>query len=62
MEKNKMNKKTKLLFNIIFFMSLVLLTGYIVLKDQNIFEIFGIISSAKVEFLLIGVLCMLLYM
>ena len=57
-----MNKKTKLLFNIIFFISLVLLTGYIVLKDQNIFEIFGIISSAKVEFLLIGVLCMLLYM
>lgn len=57
-----MEKRAKLVLNIMVFLLLVFLTSYIVLKDQDIFQIFDIIASAEVEFLLIGILCMLLYM
>lgn len=57
-----MKKKTKLLGNVLIFLLLVGLTGYIILKDQDVFQIIDIIRSIDVEFLLIGILCMMLYM
>lgn len=57
-----MKKNTKYLGNIIIFILLVGLTGFIIFKDQSIFEIMDIIKSIDVEFLLIGILCMMLYM
>ena len=45
----------------IIFIILIALTFYILLKDQNPMEILKIISSAKVEFVLIGILCMFIY-
>ena len=57
-----MNKNKKMIGNFLFFALLVGITGYVILKDQDIFEIFDIIKSIDVEFLLIGILCMMLYM
>ena len=56
-----MKKQTKLLMNFALFMLLIVLTFYILLKDQNIFEVFDIIKSAKIEFILIGILCVAIY-
>lgn len=56
-----MKKKGKLVRNLIFFILLILITFYIILKDQNILEIYNILKSVKLEFVLVGILCMLLY-
>ncbi|CDD36833.1 putative uncharacterized protein [Clostridium sp. CAG:356] len=56
-----MKKQTKLLMNFALFMLLIVLTFYILLKDQNIFEVFDIIKSAKLEFILLGILCVSIY-
>lgn len=56
-----MEKKTKLLRNFLIFILLIILTFYILLKDQNILEVFNIIKSVKIEFVLIGILCMAFY-
>ena len=56
-----MKKQTKLLMNFALFMLLIVLTFYILLKDQNIFEVFDIIKSAKIGFILIGILCVAIY-
>ena len=40
-----MKKQTKLLMNFALFMLLIVLTFYILLKDQNIFEVFDIIGN-----------------
>ena len=60
-EVEKMKKQTKLLMNFALFMLLIVLTFYILLKDQNIFEVFDIIKSAKLEFILLGILCVSIY-
>lgn len=54
--------KSKLIRNFLFFILLIGITLYILLKDQNITVIFQIIRSAKVEYLLIGIVCMILYL
>ena len=56
-----MKKNGKIFRNALIFIILIVLTFYILLKDQNPIEILKIISSAKVEFVLIGVLCMFGY-
>ena len=56
-----MEKTKKLIRNLIIFILLIILTFYIILKDQDISEMYNIISSAKKEFLLIGILCMCFY-
>ena len=56
-----MKKKGKVFRNALIFIILIALTFYILLKDQNPMEILKIISSAKVEFVLIGILCMFIY-
>lgn len=54
--------KSRLIRNFLFFILLIGITLYILLKDQNITMIFQIIRSAKVEYLLIGIICMILYL
>ena len=56
-----MKNKAKVFRNALIFIILIALTFYILLKDQNPMEILKIISSAKVEFVLIGILCMFIY-
>lgn len=48
--------------NFIIFILLIILTFYIILKDQNISEIFEILKSAKKEYICIAIICMSLYM
>ena len=56
-----MKGKKKFFRNIIIFALLIILTFYILLKDQNITEIFSIVVSAKIEFIFIAILCMILF-
>ena len=56
-----MEKVKKLLRNLILFIVLIVLTFYIILKDQDISGIMKIIVDAKKEFMLIGVLAMCIY-
>lgn len=56
-----MEKVKKLLRNLILFIVLIVLTFYIILKDQDISGIMKTIVDAKKEFVLIGVLAMCIY-
>lgn len=56
-----MSKTKKLLRNLIIFILLIILTFYIILKDQDITEIFNILSGVKKEFIVIAIICMCLY-
>lgn len=56
-----MKGKKKFFRNIIIFALLIVLTFYILLKDQNTTEIFNIVASAKIEFTFIAIACMILY-
>lgn len=56
-----MKNKRKLITNIILFVLLIILTFMIVFKDDDITDIFNIIASVKIQYLLIGILCMALY-
>ena len=57
-----MKKTKKMLRNFIIFILLIILTFYIILKEQNISEIFNILINVKKEFILIAILCMCFYM
>ncbi len=57
-----MKKNGKLIRNFILFLCLIVLTLYILLKDQSIMQILEIIKSVKVEFIFIAITCMALYM
>lgn len=55
-------KKTKKYFmNLILFIALIILTFSIIFKDQDIGKIFNIVRSVKLEFILIGIMLMALY-
>lgn len=56
-----MEKKTKIVRNLIFFIALIVVTFYILLKDQDIFEIFEIVQTIKIQYVIIGMLCMIAY-
>lgn len=56
-----MKRAKKLLRNFIIFIVLIVLTFYIILKDQDISGIIKIIVDSKKEFLLIAVLAMCIY-
>ena len=58
----KMKKTKKLLRNLIIFIVLIVLTFYIILKDQNTSEILNVLSSVKKEFIIIAIICMCLFM
>ena len=57
-----MKRTKKLVKNFILFLILIIITFYIILKDQDITEIINIVFSVKKEFILIAVLCMILYL
>ena len=57
-----MKKNGKLIRNFILFLALIVLTFYILLKDESILQILEIIKSVKVEFIAIAIICMALYM
>lgn len=56
-----MKKTKKMIRNFIIFILLIILTFYIILKDQNVSEIFDIVLSVKKEFIIIAILCMCFY-
>ena len=56
-----MKKKSKIIKNAIIFILLIILTFYIILKDQNIGEMFQILGTVKLQYILIAVLCMCIY-
>lgn len=56
-----MKKTKKMIRNFIIFILLIILTFYIILKDQNISEIFDIVVSVKKEFIVVAILCMCFY-
>ena len=57
-----MSKTKKMIRNFIIFILLIILTFYIILKDQNISEIFEILRSVQKEYMWIAIVCMCLYM
>lgn len=57
-----MKKTKKMLRNFIFFILLIIITFYVILKGQNITELFEIVRTAKKEFILMAVVCMCLYL
>ena len=59
MERKKKLKKN--IINLIIFILLIILTFYIVLKDQDISQMIQIVRNAKKKFILIGVALMLMY-
>lgn len=56
-----MNRKKKILRNIILFILLIILTFYLIFKDQNIDEIFELLGTVKIPFIIIAILSMCLY-
>ena len=58
-----MEKKSskKMLLNFVLFISLIILTLWILLKDQDIHEIFNIIGQSSGLFIIIGILAMFIY-
>ena len=56
-----MKKKSKLIRNAIIFILLIILTFYIILKDQNTEEMFQVLETVKIQYILIAILCMCIY-
>ena len=56
-----MKRKGKTIRNAIVFILLIILTFYIILKDQNTDEIFKIIGTVKIQYVLIAVISMCIY-
>ncbi len=56
-----MGKTKKMLRNLILFLVLIILTFYIILKDQDVSEIFQVLSNVKKEFIIIAIMCMFFY-
>lgn len=55
-------KKTMKYFrNLILFLFLIFLTFYVLLRDQNMGELFEIIKSVKLPFIFLGIFCMVIY-
>lgn len=57
-----MNKRAKFVRNFIFFILLILITFYILFKDESISMIFEILKSIQLKYVLIGIGCMILYL
>ena len=56
-----MKKTKKMIRNFILFILLIVLTFFIILKDANIYQIINALLSAKKGFILIAIMCMLIY-
>ena len=56
-----MKKTKRMIRNLIIFIILIILTFYIILKDQNITEIFSIFQNVKKQYILIAIFSMCIY-
>lgn len=56
-----MKKTKRMIRNFILFIALIILTFYIILKDQDITEIFSIAQNVKINYILIAMGCMCIY-
>lgn len=56
-----MQRTKKMLRNFIIFIALIIVTFYIILKDQNVTEIFDILSGVNKGYIAIAILCMCFY-
>ncbi len=56
-----MKKTKKMIRNLIVFILLIILTFYILLKGQDITDIFNILKGVKIQYILIAILCMCIY-
>lgn len=54
-------KKSKFLRNMLLFLAIIVLTFYIIFKDQSITEIFGILQNVKIEYIIIAILSIICY-
>ena len=57
-----MKKTKKFILNFIFFIMLIILTFSIILKDQNVLDIFYLMLDSKKGYIIIAILCMLVYL
>lgn len=57
-----MKKTKKIIFNLIFFIALIVITFYVILKDQNVLGIFNLMLNSNKAFILIAILCMFIYL
>ncbi len=57
-----MGSAKKTIRNFAVFVVLILLTLWIILKDQSITEIIDVFSNVKMQFVFIGILCMVVYL
>ena len=57
-----MSKNKKTIKNLIIFILLIILTFYIILKDQDITEILQVLRSVRLEYVLIAIVAMLIYL
>ena len=57
-----MKNTKKLIRNFMLFLILIVITFYIILKEQNIGEIFEILKSVKIKYIIIAIISMCIYM
>mgnify|MGYP002626241662 CR=1 FL=1 len=58
----KDNSTKKLIRNFFIFITLILVTLWVILKDQSITEIISVFDNVKPQYVLIGFLCMTVYL
>ena len=51
-----MKKTKRMIRNLILFILLIILTFYIILKDQDITEILNIVQNVKIQFIIIAII------
>jgi len=56
-----MKRIRKIILNLILFIALIVLTFSIIFKDQDMSQMLSIVQSVKKEFVLVGILCMFLF-
>ena len=61
MEKEKKSKIKKILVNLTIFILLIILTFSLVLKDQDVSQIFSVAAKVKKQYILFAVLAMSIY-
>ena len=56
-----MKKSAKLIRNFILFILLIIITFAVLLKGEDISQILNILASTKIQYVLVGILCMAVY-
>lgn len=56
-----MNKNKKMIRNLLLFNILIIATFYILLKDQDVSQLFNIVSNAKGQYIVIAIIALIIY-